>query len=488
MTAQAQTLIRRNVWTLPAGDTTLSDYAKAVAIMKARNASDPTSWIYQAAMHGTLAQQTKPLWNGCMHGTWFFLPWHRMFLYYFEQIVRAAVVQAGGSPAWTLPFWDYGAGGQQATLPLAFRNQTAGGNPNPLYVSQRAPGINTGMAIPSSIASAAHALSRPQFTGAAQFGGGITPAQQFSNQTGQLEQTPHNDLHVAVGGPSGWMSDPDQAAEDPIFWLHHSNIDRLWSVWNNAGHWDPSDQLWMTQKFSFFDAHGHQVQKSCGDVIRVLHQLGYNYETAPAQVVPSAAEAPAPEPVPAAAAAAAGAGNPGSGSEQEGELVGASDRPIELVGSPAEVSVQIDAQARSAAVADAAAARPRHIYLNVEDIEGERNPGVVYGIYLNLPADAPPEVAARHHASNVSFFGIERARNPRGDEQPHNLRVSVDITELAHELEAAGEWSDERVQVTFRPLGLVPEDQPELAHALPETPPSSEAPVRIGRVSVAYAP
>ena len=122
MTSHAGHHVRRNVWTLPAGDKTLQEYSDAVAIMKGRDDSDPTSWTYQAAIHGTHASETQPLWNGCQHGTWFFLLWHRIFIFYFEQIVRAAVVQAGGAADWSLPFWDYGAGGPQATLPKAFRN------------------------------------------------------------------------------------------------------------------------------------------------------------------------------------------------------------------------------------------------------------------------------------------------------------------------------------------------------------------------------
>ena len=44
-------------------------------------------------------------------------------------------------------------------------------------------------------------------------------------------------VHVLVGGSDpnsnlpGLMSDPDTAGLDPIFWLHHANIDRLWEVW-----------------------------------------------------------------------------------------------------------------------------------------------------------------------------------------------------------------------------------------------------------------
>jgi tyrosinase len=96
-------------------------------------------------------------------------------------------------------------------------------------------------------------------------------------------------------------------------------------------------------------------------------------------------------------------------------------------------------------------------------------------------------VAESHHAGNVSFFGVERARNPRGDEQAHSLRVMQDITELAAALAARGEWDGTHVNVTFRPFGLIPPDRPDLAHALPDETTSSDPPVTIGRVSILYA-
>jgi tyrosinase len=51
---------------------------------------------------------------------------------------------------------------------------------------------------------------------------------------GALEQTPHNDVHGLVGGPSGFMGAFDTAPLDPVFWLHHANIDRLWESWRKG--------------------------------------------------------------------------------------------------------------------------------------------------------------------------------------------------------------------------------------------------------------
>jgi tyrosinase len=481
MSPQNTPYIRRNVWTLPPGDQTIEEYAKAVATMKARHADDPTSWTYQAAMHGTHASPVKALWNGCQHGTWFFVAWHRMFTYYFEAIVRAAVVQAGGSADWALPFWDYGAGGLQATIPVAFRDAHVNGSPNPLYVSQRAQGINGGLALSPAVASAAHALSRPRFRGVAQFGGAITRVQQFSNGTGQLEQTPHNDVHGTVGGQGGWMNDPDWAAADPIFWLHHSNIDRLWFLWAGPAHKDPTDPRWTGQKFSFFDQHGNRVHKTPADVRDIVTQLGYTYQS-----VPAAAPEPAPVPHAEEEAAMTRLGD-SEAEEREPELVGASDQPVQLVGAPASVAIEIDPKASESVLGDIGQTEPSHIYLSVENIDGEENPGTVYGIYVNLADGASASVAEEHHAGNLSFFGIERARNPRGDEQAHSLQLTREITELVDVLAAGGAWDGKRVTVTFRPLGLIPHDRPELAHALPDSVSTSDPPVTVGRVSILYS-
>ena len=41
----------------------------------------------------------------------------------------------------------------------------------------------------------------------------------------------HNTIHNAVGGPNGHMTYLATSAFDPIFWLHHCNVDRLFALW-----------------------------------------------------------------------------------------------------------------------------------------------------------------------------------------------------------------------------------------------------------------
>jgi len=44
-------------------------------------------------------------------------------------------------------------------------------------------------------------------------------------------ETPHNTLHDIIGGEGGNMSDISISAFDPLFWLHHCNMDRHFYTW-----------------------------------------------------------------------------------------------------------------------------------------------------------------------------------------------------------------------------------------------------------------
>ena len=73
--------------------------------MKSRVATDPTSWAYQASIHGSYDDPAAP--GGTRHGGFFFLSWHRMYLYWFEHPAR---YQRGGvdqALSILLPYWNY---------------------------------------------------------------------------------------------------------------------------------------------------------------------------------------------------------------------------------------------------------------------------------------------------------------------------------------------------------------------------------------------
>jgi tyrosinase len=486
------THLRKNIWSLSETDPIVLAYGNAITAMRAKPPTDPTSWTYQAAIHGTYTDPPPvPLADECRHQTWYFAPWHRMYAYFFERIVRAEVVKAGGSADWALPYWDYDTTATN-TLPLAFRKPTRpDGSPNPLYIQKRRTtpySVNGGGTFPAAATSASFALSRTTYTGDLELGGGPTPVgTTFWGHTGRLEQTPHNDMHNQIGGPGGLMTDPATAAQDPIFWLHHANIDRLWWTWQQT-HANPADRAWLDQEFSFYDENGKQVWIKCSAVLDTTTQLDYTYRRLreirfpfPKPVRPiwprwiPKEKLPVPRhpdqpPVP-----------PGPGPDPGPEFVGASERPLNLVGRTERIPVVVDDRARRAVVGDGQA---RQVVLAVEDIDADVNPGTTYGVYVNLPDNASSEDLAAHHAGNVSFFGIERTRSPRTDDHAHGMRVAMDITDLVASLTERGQWdASAQVDVTFRPIELgPPEDQQDLEAA--EVPTHEDLPVTIGRVSL----
>src|SRR5258708_26244257 len=80
---------------LPAGAPVVQAYKDAVAAMKALPAADPRNWIRQAEIY----LQHSP------RGNWYFLPWHRAYLAYFEKICR----QLSDYPQFALPYWNWSA-------------------------------------------------------------------------------------------------------------------------------------------------------------------------------------------------------------------------------------------------------------------------------------------------------------------------------------------------------------------------------------------
>ncbi|KAM0812686.1 putative tyrosinase [Seiridium cardinale] len=61
----------------------------------------------------------------------------------------------------------------------------------------------------------------------------------------------HNTLHVLVGGSGdygGHMGSVPISAFDPIFWLHHTNIDRLVSIWQGLHDDETKPDSWVSTK------------------------------------------------------------------------------------------------------------------------------------------------------------------------------------------------------------------------------------------------
>ncbi len=233
-------------------------------------ACGPTSGLNNQGMSGLSAQtrstpEELATWCTCVHGGVQFLTWHRMYLIYFEQVLQ----QAAGDPNLRLPFWDYQTDG---TIPLAFRSPTyVNGNgqsvANPLYVANRRAELNDGSAsLTSTVTSTTAAMA-------------LTDYPSFNSS---IEQTPHGAVHCAsgvAGCNTGYMGAVPAAGNDPIFYTHHANIDRLYQCWLSVS---PDLRLPASnlrgQQYSFINGQGQLVTRVVGDML-TTDQLGYSYAT-----------------------------------------------------------------------------------------------------------------------------------------------------------------------------------------------------------------
>jgi tyrosinase len=134
------------------------------------------------------------------------LPWHRVFLYLFEEALH------NYHPDVCVPYWDWTRAEEQhfpdwlaPVLPTVH-------TPTRTINVIRAPGPE---GVLSSIAA-----GTPSAMTKTTYGTFTSPINGI-----------HGSVHIWVGGT---MSDASVSPADPVFWLHHANLDRLWWVWYNS--------------------------------------------------------------------------------------------------------------------------------------------------------------------------------------------------------------------------------------------------------------
>jgi len=178
---------------------------------------DDRGFFEFAGMHGV------PYWD-CPHHTpqRIFLPWHRAYLYRLEQSLADRVAGV------TLPWWDWTTA---RGIPTAFEQAEAGGEPNPLFASRT-------LVMPADIRDGAPLIEQTFRTpGAPESLPAPQRLQRVMNETNYVTfndacEGIHDTVHGWVGGTMGKLG---YAAFDPLFWAHHTMIDRMWWLWQQQG-------------------------------------------------------------------------------------------------------------------------------------------------------------------------------------------------------------------------------------------------------------
>ena len=357
--AHPRTYRRYNASGSAAGKRMLKSYTKAVRAMLALPPEDPRNWYRHAIIHTM----------DCPHGNWWFLPWHRAYLGWFEQICR----ELSNDPHFALPYWDWTTEpkipdrlfddvldpNHHAYIPTAsefdsrlraaianagywtspggtFERRSQFGQllsrsvrfeqdlmfdiltdpsgrlfydqPGARGLRRERPEFNAATTDSVSRATILAALDAPDFP---TFGSPKSANHATAAGYGILEAKPHNSVHRCVGSLDcnfvdrrGFMTDM-LSPVDPIFFLHHANMDRLWDVWERKQHALGLSTLpagaelrtnlpeaeksaaekatdyyrWAREPLLFFvDRRGEPVSKTAAGDYVSMATFGYDYE------------------------------------------------------------------------------------------------------------------------------------------------------------------------------------------------------------------
>ncbi len=265
-------------------------FVAAVLELKKRGVYDQLVKDHRTAMPPMSMPMGGGMSMGKMaHRSPWFLPWHREFLLRYERELRKVDAKV------TLPYWDWladrakssslwhadfmggtgtGTAGHVADGPFA------GSTGNwPLAVQsdnvhdpalRRAIGVEGRLPTKTSIRAAIKRtpydtapwddMARPPET----IGPGFRP---------QLEHVVHDPVHGWVGGTMELSTSPN----DPVFFLHHANVDRLWAVWRSS-HTGEDPYLPLNDGTKYDEGKPMPVYPATPSSLVDHHALGYRYE------------------------------------------------------------------------------------------------------------------------------------------------------------------------------------------------------------------
>ncbi|EEU41258.1 uncharacterized protein NECHADRAFT_83487 [Fusarium vanettenii 77-13-4] len=234
-------------------DTLQSRYDDFVAlhINATRGGQDAPSLIDQPPNNGTQPQIT--IYG--VHGVGVFLPWHRYAIWTFESVLRTECNYTGTQPYWDWTLDNPASNGSLFKSPVlksfggdgsATNNCVEDGpftgdtflNIGPLESLAKNPRCLT-RAITEDLFNTSSGwediypptMSRRSFVQLQAF----IDSLDFITEEDKVETgafvSPHTLGHSVIGGD---LMDLYSSPNDPIFWVHHAQLDYLWSLWQKA--------------------------------------------------------------------------------------------------------------------------------------------------------------------------------------------------------------------------------------------------------------
>ncbi|KAG6398112.1 hypothetical protein SASPL_139564 [Salvia splendens] len=258
---------------------------------------DPRGFTQQANIHcaycnGPYDQIGFPGIDLQVHNSWIFFAFHRWYLYFYERIMGELI----GDPTFALPYWNWdNPRGMQ--MPPAFDNEKS-----PLWDINRDPTHRppalvtltiTNPPVTDPVQIVANNLTQMykemigdvesaiDFMGDPYSAGNAPPARASG---GSSEGGSHAGVHVWTGNPNNSnredMGNFYSAGRDPLFYSHHANVDRMWTIWKDIPadySKDIEDADFKDAAFMFYDEKKNLVRVKVADCLD-HRKMGYKYE------------------------------------------------------------------------------------------------------------------------------------------------------------------------------------------------------------------
>ena len=170
--------------------------------------------------------------RGGWHSTPYFLPVHRQHLKLFEDAIRGVDANV------TIPYWAWSLDANQPSSSDIWnyfsRSDPNNPDPNQCVTDNVLGGKPVSVITPHCLVRGV-TTNGPEpgsFADQPTLGSLISNNADFTSFSEALEFGPHANVHFAIGGANGdfaFMRSPN----DPLFWLHHGYVDKLWFDWQN---------------------------------------------------------------------------------------------------------------------------------------------------------------------------------------------------------------------------------------------------------------
>ncbi|GMN72513.1 hypothetical protein TIFTF001_054742 [Ficus carica] len=435
----------------------IAKYNEALKRMRELPDTDPRSFSQQADIHcaycnSAYDQTGYPGVELQVHNSWLFFPFHRWYLYFYERILGSLI----GDPTFAIPFWNWDHPGGIA-MPAMFTSDKN----SALYDVNRSIAHQPPFLLDLDYSKSKDAGKIPQFkdqvdenntimyrqmvsgakTQSLFFGGDFRAGEQPENSPGSIEATPHTPIHIWSGNEKNKfgenMGNFYSAGRDPMFYAHHGNVDRMWSIWKSLPgkkRTDITDPDWLNSAFLFYDQNKNLVRVTVADSLDTK-RLGYVYEQVD---LPWLKSKPKSGTTSKAKKVGISVGvSAATAAESVKGLTPLTNFPIALT-KVTTVLVPRPKKGRSKAEKE-----EEEEILVIEGIDYDRNSVVKFDVYVNDEDEGGPD------KSEFAGSFVTVPHNTKNKERT-NTKLKLGISEL---LEDVGADDDESVLVT-----LVPKD------------------------------